>query len=307
MKRKQDTSYRVEEVSELLPFLLIKMGGMTRTSIKQLLGQRRVTVNNVIQTRHDTPLRKGDIITIESGRGNVELRHPKLRVVYEDDALIVVEKKNGLLTVPVKADSKETTVFSILKEYVRKQSHRNTVHVVHRLDRETSGLLVFAKSPELQEYMRTYWRQLVTKRSYVALVEGKLEKNEGKITSWLTEDSRTALVSSSPVDNGGQLAITNYKVLKESALQTDEADLKTEYSLVELNLETGRTNQIRVHMASMGHPVVGDRKYGSGNESSPIDRLCLHARVLEFIHPMTEKKVRFEAPMPKEFARIFTQ
>ena len=307
MKRKQDTSYRVEEVSELLPFLLIKMGGMTRTSIKQLLGQRRVTVNNVIQTRHDTPLRKGDIITIESGRGNVELRHPKLRVVYEDDALIVVEKKNGLLTVPVKSDSKETTVFSILKEYVRKQSHRNTVHVVHRLDRETSGLLVFAKSPELQEYMRTYWRQLVTKRSYVALVEGKLEKNEGKITSWLTEDSRTALVSSSPVDNGGQLAITNYKVLKESALQTDEADLKTEYSLVELNLETGRTNQIRVHMASMGHPVVGDRKYGHGNESSPIDRLCLHARVLEFIHPMTEKKVRFEAPMPKEFARIFTQ
>ena len=307
MKRKQDTSYRVEEVSELLPFLLIKMGGMTRTSIKQLLGQRRVTVNNVIQTRHDTPLRKGDIITIESGRGNVELRHPKLRVVYEDDALIVVEKKNGLLTVPVKADSKETTVFSILKEYVRKQSHRNTVHVVHGLDRETSGLLVFAKSPELQEYMRTYWRQLVTKRSYVALVEGKLEKNEGKITSWLTEDSRTALVSSSPVDNGGQLAITNYKVLKESALQTDEADLKTEYSLVELNLETGRTNQIRVHMASMGHPVVGDRKYGHGNESSPIDRLCLHARVLEFIHPMTEKKVRFEAPMPKEFARIFTQ
>ena len=307
MKRKQDTSYRVEEVSELLPFLLIKMGGMTRTSIKQLLGQRRVTVNNVIQTRHDTPLRKGDIITIESGRGNVELRHPKLRVVYEDDALIVVEKKNGLLTVPVKADSKETTVFSILKEYVRKQSHRNTVHVVHRLDRETSGLLVFAKSPELQEYMRTYWRQLVTKRSYVALVEGKLEKNEGKITSWLTEDSRTALVSSSPVDNGGQLAITNYKVLKESALQTDEADLKTEYSLVELNLETGRTNQIRVHMASIGHPVVGDRKYGHGNESSPIDRLCLHARALEFIHPMTEKKVRFEAPMPKEFARIFTQ
>lgn len=307
MKRKQDTSYRVEEVSELLPFLLIKMGGMTRTSIKQLLGQRRVTVNNVIQTRHDTPLRRGDIITIESGRGNVELRHPKLRIVYEDDALIVVEKKNGLLTVPVKADSKETTVFSILKEYVRKQSHRNTVHVVHRLDRETSGLLVFAKSPELQEYMRTYWRQLVTKRSYVALVEGKLEKNEGKITSWLTEDSRTALVSSSPVDNGGQLAITNYKVLKESALQTDEADLKTEYSLVELNLETGRTNQIRVHMASMGHPVVGDRKYGHGNESSPIDRLCLHARTLEFIHPMTEKKVRFEASTPKEFARIFTQ
>ena len=307
MRHKQDTILRVEQDCLLMDFLQAKMGGMAKASIKQLLSQRRVTVNNAIQTRHDTPIRRGEIVVIASGRGNVELRHPKLRVVYEDDALIVVEKKNGLLTVPVKADSKETTVFSILKEYVRKQSHRNTVHVVHRLDRETSGLLVFAKSPELQEYMRTYWRQLVTKRTYVALVEGKLEKKEGKITSWLTENPRTALVSSSPVDNGGQLAITNYKVLKESALQTDEADLKTEYSLVELNLETGRTNQIRVHMASMGHPVVGDRKYGHGNESSPIDRLCLHARVLEFIHPMTEKKVRFEAPMPKEFARIFTQ
>ncbi|MBQ9144764.1 MAG: RluA family pseudouridine synthase [Paludibacteraceae bacterium] len=302
MKRKQDTSYRVEEVAELLPFLLTKMGGMTRTSVKQLLGQRRVKVNNAIQTRHDTPLHKGDLITIESGRGNVELRHPKLRIIYEDDALIVVEKKNGLLTVPVNQKSSETTVFSILKEYAKKQSYRNTVHVVHRLDRETSGLLVFAKSSELQEYMRTYWRQLVTKRTYVALVEGKLAQKEGKITSWLTENPHTAMVSSSPVDNGGQLAITNYKVLQELESGLESPD--SEISLVELNLETGRTNQIRVHMASMGHPVVGDRKYGNGNESSPIDRLCLHAQVLEFIHPMTEKKVRFESAIPKEFTRI---
>ena len=302
MKHKQDTVLRVEQSGLLMDFLQAKMGGMAKASIKQLLGQRRVKVNNAIQTRHDTPLRAGDTITITSGRGNIELRHPKLRVIYEDDALIVVEKKNGLLTVPVKADSKETTVFSILKEYVKKQSYRNTIHVVHRLDRETSGLLVFAKSPELQEYMRTYRRQLVTKRTYVALVEGKLDQQEGKITSWLTEDSRTALVSSSPVDNGGQLAITNYKVLKESVSDIGSPEL--DVSLVELNLETGRTNQIRVHMASIGHPVIGDRKYGHGNESSPIDRLCLHARVLEFIHPMTERKVRFEAPMPKEFLRV---
>ena len=307
MKRKQDTSYRVEAPAELLPFLLTKMGGMTRTSIKQLLGQRRVKVNNAIQTRHDTPLRKGDLITIESGRGNAELRHPKLRIIYEDDALIVVEKKNGLLTVPYNPKSTETTALSILKDYVKKQSRQASVYVVHRLDRETSGVLVFAKSPELQEYMRTYWRQLVSKRTYVALVEGKLQKREGTITSWLTEDNRTAMVYSSPTDNGGQKAITHYQVVKESTLQSDDTALTAEYSLVELNLETGRTNQIRVHMASMGHPVVGDRKYGNGNESSPIDRLCLHARTLEFIHPMTEKKVRFEASTPKEFARIFTQ
>ena len=305
MKRKQDTSFRVEAATELMPFLLSKLGGMTRTSVKQLLSQRRVTVNAGIQTRHDTPLKAGDKVQVLQGRGNVELRHPKLRIIYEDDALIVVEKKNGLLTVPVNQKSSETTVFSILKEYVKKQSYRNTVHVVHRLDRETSGLLVFAKSPELQEYMRTYWRQLVTKRTYVALVEGKLAQKEGKITSWLTENPHTAMVSSSPVDNGGQLAITHYKVLQE--LESGLENPESEISLVELNLETGRTNQIRVHMASVGHPVVGDRKYGHGNDSSPIDRLCLHARILEFIHPMTEKKVRFETPLPKEFSKAVTE
>lgn len=300
MKRKQDTSFRVEAATELMPFLLSKLGGMTRTSVKQLLSQRRVTVNSGIQTRHDTPLKAGDMINILQGRGNVELRHPKLRVIYEDNALIVVEKKNGLLTVPYNPKSSEMTAYSILKEYVRKQSNRNTIHVVHRLDRETSGVLVFAKSPELQEYMRTYWKQLVSKRSYVALVEGHLAKPEGTITSWLTEDDQTAMVYSSKTDNGGQKSITNYKVLK--AMTIGEGDQEMPVSLVELNLETGRTNQIRVHMQSIGHPVMGDRKYGHGNEFSPIDRLCLHARTLEFIHPMTEKKVRFEAPLPKEFS-----
>jgi 23S rRNA pseudouridine1911/1915/1917 synthase len=300
MRRKQDTSFRVEAATELMPFLLAKLGGMTRTSVKQLLSQRRVTVNAGIQTRHDTPVKPGDMVQINQGRGNVELRHPKLRVIYEDNALIVVEKKNGLLTVPYNPKSSEMTAYSILKDYVRKQSNRNTVHVVHRLDRETSGVLVFAKSAELQEYMRTYWKQLVTRRTYVALVEGHLEKKEGTITSWLTEDNQTAMVYSSDKDNGGQKAITNYKVLKATTI--GEGDQEMNISLVELNLETGRTNQIRVHMQSIGHPIIGDRKYGHGNEYSPIDRLCLHARTLEFIHPMTEKKARFEAPLPKEFS-----
>ena len=299
MRRKQDTVFRVEAHGELMSFLLSKLGGMTRTSVKQLLSQRRVTVNAGIQTRHDTPVKPGDMVQINQGRGNVELRHPKLRVIYEDNALIVVEKKNGLLTVPYNPKSSEMTAYSILKDYVRKQSNRNTVHVVHRLDRETSGVLVFAKSAELQEYMRTYWKQLVTRRTYVALVEEHLEKKEGTITTWFTEDHKTAMVYSSPTDNGGQKAITNYKVLKATTI--GEGDQEMNISLVELNLETGRTNQIRVHMQSIGHPVMGDRKYGHGNEYSPIDRLCLHARTLEFIHPMTEKKVRFEALLPKEF------
>ena len=303
MKRKQDTSFRVEATTELMSFLLSKLGGMTRTSVKQLLSQRRVTVNAGIQTRHDTPLKAGDVVQVLQGRGNVELRHPKLRIIYEDDALIIVEKKNGLLTVPYNPKSSEMTAYSILKEYVKKESKRNTVHVVHRLDRETSGVLVFAKSPELQEYMRTYWRQLVTKRTYVALVEGHFEKKEGTITTWLTEDPHTGMVYSSPKDDGGQKAVTHYKVIKECVSGVEDQELPI--SLLELNLETGRTNQIRVHAQSIGHPVVGDRKYGHGNEYSPVDRLCLHAKVLEFIHPMTEKKVRFEAAVPKEMLRPF--
>ena len=299
-----------------MEFLIAKMGGMTKSSVKQLLGQRRVKVGNVVQTRHDFALKAGDVVTVSSGRGNSQLTHPKLKIVYEDDDLIVVNKQPGLLTVAATPGSSETTVMSILRAYVKKQNARANIYVVHRLDRETSGLLVFARSEELQHYMRQYWRELVTERTYIALAEGILEPREGKITTWLTEDKRNAVVYSSPVDDGGDIAITNYKVLKTSNSGTSlnspylqivpsGKELSTiNYQLVELHLETGRTNQIRVHLASKGCPVVGDRKYGHGNESSPIDRLCLHAKVLEFIHPVTEKKVRFESPVPKEFNRV---
>lgn len=300
--KKQDTSYRVEAVGELLPFLMQKFGSKSRTSVKSLLGHRQVSVNGSIQTRHDTPLKPGDTVVVSAGKGNIELRHPKLRLVYEDEHLIVVEKKQGLLTVATHPGSTEMTVFSILKAYVRKQNPRNGIYVVHRLDRETSGLLVFAKSVQLQEYMRTYWKELVTRRTYVALAEGKLEKKEGTITTWLTEDKRNAVVYSSPVDDGGAKAVTHYKVLGE-AKKAEERYGKN-LSLVELNLETGRTNQIRVHLASIGHPVVGDRKYGHGNDFSPVDRLCLHARVLAFIHPATEQNISFETPIPRDFTRL---
>ena len=296
IKRKADTILKVSEQVALMEFLIAKMGGMTKSSVKQLLGQRRVKVGNAIQTRHDFMLKSGDVVTVSSGRGNSQLTHPKLKIVYEDDDLIVVNKQPGLLTVTATPGSSETTAYSILRAYVKKQNARAGVYVVHRLDRETSGLLVFARSEELQHYMREYWRELVTERTYIALTEGVLEPREGQIKSWFTEDKRNAMVYSSPVDDGGDLAITNYKTLRTSA--------DSEYSLVELHLETGRTNQIRVHLASKGCPVVGDRKYGHGNESSPIDRLCLHAKVLAFIHPVTEKTVRFESPVPKEFNRV---
>lgn len=304
MKRKADTVLKVSEPAQLMDFLIAKMGGMARSSVKQLLGQRRVKVGNAIQTRHDFALKAGDVVTVTSGRGNSQLTHPKLKIVYEDDDLIVVNKQPGLLTVAATPGSSETTVMSILRAYVKRQNARAGVYVVHRLDRETSGLLVFARSEELQHYMRQYWRELVTDRTYIALAEGVLEPREGKITTWLTEDKRNAVVYSSPVDDGGDIAITNYKTLRVASNPLTTNPLTPQYSLVELHLETGRTNQIRVHLASKGCPVVGDRKYGHGNESSPIDRLCLHAKVLEFIHPVTEKKVRFESPVPKEFNRV---
>ena len=321
IKRKQDTVLKVAEGGQLMDFLMAKMGGMARSSVKQLLGQRRVKVGNAIQTRHDFMLKAGDIVTVSSGRGNSQLTHPKLRIVYEDDDLIVVNKQPGLLTVAATPGSSETTAYSILRAYVKKQNARAGIYVVHRLDRETSGLLVFARSEELQHYMRQYWRELVTERTYIALTEGVLSPREGKITTWLTEDKRNAVVYSSPVDDGGDIAITNYKTLKTTTTPPHPSPQGREsgsrhfsslegrsggvtYSLVELHLETGRTNQIRVHLASKGCPVVGDRKYGHGNESSPIDRLCLHAKVLAFIHPVTEKTIRFESPIPKEFNRV---
>ena len=304
IKRKQDTVLKVTESAQLMDFLISKMGGMAKSSVKQLLGQRRVKVGNAIQTRHDFALKAGDVVTVSSGRGNSQLTHPKLKIVYEDDDLIVVNKQPGLLTVAATPGSSETTAYSILRAYVKKQNARAGIYVVHRLDRETSGLLVFARSEELQHYMREYWRELVTERTYIALAEGVLEPREGKITTWLTEDKRNAVVYSSPVDDGGDIAITNYKTLRVS--NQPSAFSNQLYSLVELHLETGRTNQIRVHLASKGCPVVGDRKYGHGNESSPIDRLCLHAKVLAFIHPVTEKTVRFESPVPKEFNRVLS-
>lgn len=292
--KKQQTQLRVSGETTLLDFLLQKMGGMTKTSIKHLLSRRVVHLNGRVETRPDTALMAGDEVTIVPEQGSQALRHPKLRVVYEDDHLIVVEKQPGLLTTAAHPGSSETTAFSILMEYVRRQNKRNGVFVVHRLDRETSGLLVFAKSRELQEYMRTYWRELVTKRTYVAIVEGQMEKEEDTVRTWLTEDPKTTMVYSSPVDDGGKEAVTHYSVVKSNA----------NYSLLELHLDTGRTNQIRVHMASIGHPVVSDRKYGSG-QVPPIDRLALHARILEFIHPATEQIVHFETPVPRSFLHIF--
>ena len=285
------TRLKVSEATQLMDFLLAKMGGMSRSSVKSLLGHRQVTVNEKVVTQFDYILKAADSVVINNTRGNVELVHPKLRIIFEDSDLIVVEKKEGLLTVTTGRES-ETTAFLILKNYVKKSSTRNKIYTVHRLDRETSGVILFAKHSDAQHILRDNWHEIVTKRVYVAVVEGKVEKESDRIVSWLTENEISLKISSSRTDNGGKEAITNYRVIKSN----------DEFSLLEIELETGRKNQIRVHMESIGHPIVGDRKYGS---TTTIGRLALHARVLEFYHPMTSEPLHFETPVPREFLKVF--
>lgn len=288
----RETRFRVSEPIQLMPFLLLKMGGMSRNSVKSLLSHRQVSVNGEVTTKFDAELKTKDLVTVSNKRGNIELTHPKLRIIFEDSHLIVAEKKVGLLSVSTR-EGDETTAFSILKNYVKKANTQNRIYVVHRLDRETSGILVFAKSREVQLTLQENWHQAVRKRTYVAVVEGRVEKPKDTIVSWLTENEKSLKIHSSNFDNGGQQAVTHYKVIKSN----------DDFSLLELNLETGRKNQIRVHMQSIGHPIVYDKKYGSF--SNPIGRMALHARILDFYHPVTREVVHFETPVPREFLKLF--
>lgn len=287
--RSKSTTLRANTETELMQFLLDKMGGMSRTSVKLMLSRRQVYVNEHIETQYNYSLKAGDTVRIQSGIAQQELQHPKLRLIYEDDYIIIVDKKEGLLTMATHRESNETTAYSILKSHLKKANPRAELYTVHRLDRETSGVLMFAKAKNIQQALQENWHQVVTQRLYTALVEGCPETEENTITSWLTEHEKSLRVHSSPTDNGGQKAVTHYKVTKSNGA----------YSLLDVQLETGRKNQIRVHMAEIGHPVVGDKKYGKGLSS--IKRIGLHARILEFIHPVTRKKVRFESPIPKAF------
>lgn len=214
-----------------------------------------------------------------------------ISIVYEDKDLIIVNKNAGLLTMATD-NEKRDTVYSMLSNYVKEQHKTNKIFIVHRLDRETSGLMMFAKHEEMQGLLQESWKQTISERSYLAVIEGKLDPPQGTYTSYLFE-SKVFIVHSSQDPEKGQKAITNYSTLKSN----------DQYSLLKVNLETGRKNQIRVHLKDLGHPIVGDKKYGS--TSNPIGRLGLHARVLAFNHPITGKKMRFETSVPGSFLKLF--
>jgi len=289
----QYTDYFVREPMELMEFLASKMPQASRTKLKSLLTKRVVFVDNVITTQYNLPLQPGMKVQISRDKHTHEFRSNLLRIVYEDAYLIVVEKREGLLSVGTERE-RERTASTILNEYLRRQDRRSRVYVVHRLDRDTSGLMMFAKDEKTQHTLRDNWHELVFDRRYVAVVTGEMERDRGTVHSWLTD--RTLYVHSSPVDDGGKESVTHYRTIKRTK----------GLSLVELHLETGRKNQIRVHMQDLGHPVVGDGRYGL-EDFNPIGRLALHAFKLCFHHPVTGEEMRFETPYPAEFKKLFAQ
>ncbi|MCF8564884.1 RluA family pseudouridine synthase [Alicyclobacillus tolerans] len=279
--------FTVEQETQLLPFLLEKYAGTGRNKVKALLTRGQVMVGTRVVTRHDHGLSAGDRVKILS-TGSVQQRElmAGVKIMYEDDAILVIDKPPGLLSIATD-EEKERTAYHIMVDHVRTRDPKSRVFIVHRLDKETSGLMMFAKTEAIKRQLQDNWKDTVIERSYVALVEGAVEQDQATIKTWLKESVTKTMYVSRPGD--GMIAITHYQVIERTP----------EFSLLAVQLETGRKNQIRVHMQSIGHSVVGDKRYGS--KHNPIGRLGLHAQILSFKHPVTEETLRFETAIPDKF------
>lgn len=290
MKDKKDTILTVEFPTTLMAFLIEKLESKSRDNIKSLLRNKQVWYNNHSVSQFNQPLNPGDTITIRRSRASDLPSERYLKIIYEDEHLIIIDKKSGLLSV---TDGHEhETAFDLLSAWVSKENPFAKIYLVHRLDQYTSGLLMFVKNEKIQNLLRNNWKEFITDRKYVAVVEGNLKKEKGTIRSYLSENKAYQMVSvKDPA--AGKLAITHYRKLRGNS----------SYSLVEVTLDTGKKNQIRVHMNDIGHPVAGDRKYGA--VTNPVGRLCLHAVVLSLVHPENGKPMRFESDVPEEFLKIF--
>lgn len=284
--------YKVSSRTPLLEFLLTNLTSKSRNNIKQLLKNHQVLVNGAPVTQFDFEVIAKDIVSIspypvkKNGK-----RISKLPILYEDDELIVINKPSGLLSIADDKD-KEHTAYRYMMDYVREENPKNRIFVVHRIDKETSGVMIFTKSLELKEALQDNWNKLVKLREYIAICEGHFDVKEGTRISNLLQ-AKTNLMYSTKNPKEGLKAITHYWVLEEIE----------EFSLLRVHIDTGRKNQIRVHMKDLGHNVVGDDKYGSTLD--PIKRLGLHARILEFDHPSKDKHFKFIADVPKEFLSLF--
>ncbi len=291
--QKSDVEFLATENSTLLIFLLEKMSKMSRNNVKSLLRNHKVCVDGVVVSRHDCNLNTGQKVSITSNMNRKkDLNHGNgttLEIIFEDNDIIIINKPAGLLSIAIE-NEKQNTAYHQLMTYVRDLNPHNRIFIVHRLDRDTSGLLVFAKNEKAKLEMQNNWAEVVINRGYVAVVEGQPHEESGTIKSWLHE-TKTHMMYSSKTPGDGLEAITNYKVIRRMK----------HYALLDIRLETGRKNQIRVHMKDLGHPIVGDKKYGS---TISYKRLCLHAFLLEFIHPVTKETMRFENEIPKSFLSV---
>lgn len=274
-----------------MKFLVIRLPHKNRNNIKTLLKKREVLVDGKAVTQYNHLLQPGQQVELSTSPVPRARQMRGINLVYEDCDLVVVNKNAGLLSMATDREKRET-VYSMLSSYVKEDHRDNKIFIVHRLDRETSGLMMFAKSKAMQELLQESWKQTVMERSYLAVVEGRLEPPEGTVSSYLFE-SKALIVYSSQNPEKGEKAVTHYRTLKSNG----------QYSLLKMNLETGKKNQIRVHLKDLGHPVIGDKKYGSA--SNPIGRLGLHAWVLAFTHPRTNEKLRFETSVPGSFLKLF--
>ena len=279
----------VKENAPLLEYLINNVSE-SRSKLKATLQGRGIAVNGRMVTQFDYQLKAGDKIIISRHKKQNQFKSRYVKIVYEDRWLVVVEKNIGILSMA--AGHSSLNVKSVLDDYFLKSRQKCRAHVVHRLDRDTSGLMVYAKDIETEQILEHNWHQIVYDRRYVAVVSGEMEQNNGTIANWL-KDNKAYITYSSPTDNGGKYAVTHFQVLNRT----------TEHSLVEYKLDTGRKNQIRVHSADMGHPVCGDVKYGNGDD--PLHRLCLHAYMLCFTHPVTGEPMEFSTPIPTAFRSLF--
>lgn len=284
-------TYSPEQETPLLEFLIQSMPQRKRTNVKELLRHNQVRVQGQVTTQYDLPLNQGDKVEVNLTREFPRFYNRRLQIVYEDDDIIVVNKGYGLLSMG-NDKVRQGTAYSILRDYVKLVDPRQKLFIIHRLDRDTSGLMMFAKTIEAKDAMQHNWNNMVLNRKYLCVAEGKIaEGEEGVCRSYLAENSQYEVYSTDDPSQG-QLAVTRWRSIKS----------KNGYSLLEVELDTGRKNQIRVHMKDLGHPIAGDRKYGA--HTSPIHRLALHAQTLRFVHPITRKEMNFSTPVPASFASM---
>ncbi len=285
--KKRPLKFRVGKENELLKFLY---ENAPQKKVKTLLKHKLVKVNGKAITQFNHQLKEGDLVELHFDTSATEKRFRGLSIVYEDDDIIVIDKHAGLLSISTAKDNKNTA-YRVLSRHVKFEDPDNKIFIVHRLDRDTSGLMMFAKNEEIKQMIQENWHNMVSDRVYLALIEGKPEPWSGSISSYLYE-SKSLKVHTTDDPEEGERAVTNYKILKGNK----------NYTILKVWLDTGKKNQIRVHLAEKGFPIVGDKKYGS--KINPIGRLALHAWTLAFRHPVTGEMMEFKTDIPRKFSRL---